>query len=194
MRKWTDAQNETLMEHFNRVLSTRESANALAEKFGGRWTRNMVIGRLHRIGVVHGVYFKDIVKANEARANARQQMQEALKQKREALRAHRLKKQAEIQESKTNRAERAKQAKERRDKKLAEDRTLRTPLTALSPITRDAVMSLNARSCRYPIGSVGVDGFHFCCEPQQAGSSYCRQHHQLCNVVIPIKRRPDRHC
>lgn len=193
MRKWTDAQNETLMEHFNRGLSTRESANALAEKFGGRWTRNMVIGRLHRIGVVHGVYFKDIVKANEARANARQQMQEALKEKREALRAHRLKKQAEIQESKANRAERAKQAKKRRDKKFAEYHKLRTPLTALSPITRDAVMSLNARSCRYPIGSVGVEDFHFCCEPQQPGKSYCTKHHQLCSVVIPIRPRPDRH-
>lgn len=189
MRKWTDAQNETLMEHFNRGLSTRESANALAEKFGGRWTRNMVIGRLHRIGVVHGVYFKDILKANEARANARQQMQEALKEKREALRAHRLKKQAEIQESKANRAERAKQAKERRDKKFADEHKLRTPLTALSLITRDAVMSLNARSCRYPIGSVGVDGFHFCGKTKQPSFSYCAEHQAICTVVVPLKPR-----
>ena len=187
MRKWTDAQNEALKAHFEKGLSTRESADALAEMFGGRWTRNMIIGRRNRLKLSFAQAHGDLARAN-ARSNAlKKQAQAAIREKKRALQEYR---RARPESATQSRMERARLKAEA----MIEEHKWMKPIVSLSESTKKAVLSLKANSCRYPIGTVGDEDFHFCCEPQQAGSSYCQQHHQLCSVVIPIRRRLDRHC
>jgi GcrA cell cycle regulator len=52
----------------------------------------------------------------------------------------------------------------------------------LSRSTSDAVLALKPNSCRYPIGDVGHEGFRFCGEPKEVGSSYCAEHQSLCTT------------
>lgn len=42
--------------------------------------------------------------------------------------------------------------------------------------TTRAVVALERRTCRWPIGDPRVPGFHFCCAPQQPESAYCPEH------------------
>ena len=73
--------------------------------------------------------------------------------------------------------------KDRRAESIEEKFAAENPQPyALQRVTSDAVLALNPNSCRYPIGDVGHEGFHFCCKPKQVASSYCVDHHKLCTT------------
>ena len=55
--------------------------------------------------------------------------------------------------------------------------------------TLAAVLALQSRNCRYPIGSPSQPGFHFCSEETVEGRSYCPEHLQLCVAPIREHRR-----
>jgi hypothetical protein len=178
MMIWSKEQTNLLTKHFKAGLSTRESAEALTQRFGVSFTKNGVIGRRHRLGLVHGVYFKDIAKANAARAEARRQAQDDKKQKRAELKAHKAKKQAEVERTVAARAEKAKQRAEQKEQIIV-------PVLVCDMIdTKEAIMALQPHHCRYPYGQAGRSGFRFCCQPKQGGSRYCAEHRAACTVTI----------
>jgi len=180
MLKWTEAQTKALKEHFEQGLSTRESAEALAEEFGGRWTKNMIIGRRHRLKLSFAEAHGDLAKAIARRNALKKQAQAGLREQKRAL-----------QEYRRARSEKAKEATMQRARLRAEamieENKWMKPIVSCSDSTKQAVLSLKANDCRYPFGTVGDEDFHFCCAPQQPSSSYCAEHHQLCSVVVPIK-------
>ena len=180
MKMWSDKESEILTAHVKNGVSAKESAERLSKLFKEPFTKNGVIGRRHRLGLVHGVYFKDIAKANAARAEARRQAQDEKAQKRAALEAHQAKKRAEIERTVAARAEKAKQQAEAKPKELIVVHDLAGNMSD----TKDAIMSLQPHHCRYPFGQAGKQGFRFCCEPKQEGSSYCAEHRAVCTVVM----------
>ncbi len=180
MKQWTDDQSKVLGEHFKKGFSAKESAEALTKIFGITFTKNSVIGRRNRLGLVHGVYFKEVAKANAARAEARKQAQDERKQKRAALEAHKAQKQAEAERAAAARAERAKQRAEQKQKEQ-----IIVPVLVSDMIdTKSAIMALQPHHCRFPFGQAGRSGFRFCCEPKQEGSSYCAEHRAICTVKV----------
>ena len=180
MLKWTKEQTEALKAHFMDGLSTRESADALAEEFGGRWTKNMVIGRRNRLKLSFAQAHGDLARAI-ARSNAlRKQAQAGIRERKRALQEYR---RARSQSAKEATMERARL----RAEAMIEENKWMKPIVSCSDSTKKAVLSLKANDCRYPLGTVGDEDFKFCCEPQQPGKSYCTEHHQLCSVVIPIR-------
>jgi GcrA cell cycle regulator len=180
MLKWTEAQTEALKEHFEQGLSTRESAEALAEEFGGRWTKNMIIGRRHRLKLSFAEAHGNLAKAIARRAELRKQAQAGLQEKKKALQEYR---RARSEKAKKTTMERACL----RAEAMIEENKWMKPIVSCSDSTKQAVLSLKAHDCRYPFGAVGDEDFHFCGAPQQPGSSYCAEHHQLCSVVVPIR-------
>ena len=52
-----------------------------------------------------------------------------------------------------------------------------------------SLMDLDTGDCRYPYGGDEDDDAKFCGHPAVAGSSYCRPHHDLC-WVKPIPKKP----
>ena len=180
MLKWTEAQTKALKEHFMEGLSTRESAEALAEEFGGRWTKNMIIGRRHRLKLSFAKAHGDLAKAIARRAELRKQAQAGLREKKKALQQYR--------RARSERAKKTTMEKARlRAEAMIEENKWMKPIVSCSDSTKKAVLSLKAYDCRYPFGAVGDKDFHFCGAPQQPGSSYCAEHHQLCSVVVPIR-------
>jgi GcrA cell cycle regulator len=180
MLKWTKEQTEALKAHFMEGLSTRESADALAEEFGGRWTRNMIIGRRNRLKLCVNQAHGDLAKAIARRNELRKQAQAGLREQKRALQEYR---RARSQSAKEATMERARL---RAEATIEENKWMK-PIVSCSDSTKKAVLSLKAHDCRYPFGTVGDEDFQFCCAPQQPGSSYCAEHHQLCSVVIPIR-------
>jgi hypothetical protein len=180
MLKWTDAQTEALKAHFMEGLSTRESADALAEMFGGRWTKNMIIGRRHRLKLSFAEAHGDLAKAIARRNALKKQAQAGLREQKRALQEYR---RARSQSAKEATMERARL---RAEATIEENKWMK-PIVSCSDSTKKAVLSLKANDCRYPFGAVGDEDFHFCCAPQQPGSSYCAEHHLLCSVVVPIR-------
>jgi hypothetical protein len=177
MKQWSEEQISLLIEHFKAGLSTRESAKALTTRFGVPFTKNGVIGRRNRLGLLHGVCFKEIAKVNAARAEARRQAQNESKEKRAELKAHRARKRAKVEHTVAARAEKA--------KKLDLKQIIVFDVADDIIDTKEAIMSLQPNHCRYPYGQAGRSGFRFCCEPNQEGSSYCAEHRAICTVTIP---------
>jgi hypothetical protein len=60
------------------------------------------------------------------------------------------------------------------------------PAPILAPFQRRRgplrVFELEAQHCRYPVSSGLQRDHRFCGKPRQAGSSYCGEHHALCNT------------
>lgn len=55
---------------------------------------------------------------------------------------------------------------------------------------REAVMRLQPKQCRFPIGDVGDADFHFCPEQRAPGeTSYCAKHEALCRTAFAPRPR-----
>ena len=176
---WQQEATDLLIEHYKTGVTASASARIINAKFGTRYTRNAIIGKRDRTG---------LSRANPIQS---QMMRDPLAKA--ALDAHRRRKRAE----RIARLEQAEQSRQRKQEiqRLREAEAYATKMDAIAPVkplaksTVDAIMSLNFRSCRYPIGGVGADDFHFCCEPQDPGSSYCAKHRAICTVFVPLKMK-----
>jgi hypothetical protein len=196
MTTWTKEETEVLADHFQAGVSALDSAIALAETFAKPFTKNMVIGRRRRIGLVYGASAPEVARINSARALAKAENTEAGRAKRTALEAHRAAKREQIEKEKLAKKQRVEAKKERpvamgwpyRQPAQAPCRKhQRSTSTTMSPVTRDAVMSLQAHHCKYPMGVVGDPSFKFCCKPRENPSSYCTEHRSICTVQIEPK-------
>jgi len=177
---WDSAHLDLLETHFNDGLSASESAKKLNAFFGVNLTRNAIIGKRHRLGLVRSIspaHYK--TKTQRAHDLAEENAVNAAKK--------RLKRAEKLASQKSNNA----RQKEINSLKEAVRQAMETekeePIALLSTYTRDAVYGLKFRDCRFPIGIVGAEDFHFCCEPQDAGSSYCKTHRAICTVPLKVK-------
>ena len=172
-QQWPVEQEQMLLEHWNLGWTSTQSAAVLAKTFGGTWTRNTVVGKRDRMGLKRN-------NPNVFRGSAfRRAQPNSDSAKKRLARAERLAAQKQSRE-------RQKEIKRLHEIVSAHlDAEKRRPIVAHTTQTRDAIMALKSNSCRYPIGAVGDADFWFCCEDQDAGSSYCAKHRAICTVVLP---------
>lgn len=176
---WAQEATDLLIEHYKTGVTASASAKIINAKFSTQYTRNAIIGKRDRVGL--------------SRANPIQSQIKRDPLAKAALDAHRRRKRAE----RIARLERAEQSRQRQQeiRRLREAEAHAAKMDAVAPVkpfaksTVDAIMSLNFRSCRYPVGAVGADDFHFCCEPQDEGSSYCATHRAICCIKVPLKMK-----
>ena len=176
---WAQETTDLLIEHYKTGVTASASARIINAKFGTQYTRNAVIGRRDRVGLSG---------ANQIQSRpARDPLVKA------AIDAERRRKRAE----RIAKLEREQQSLKRRKEiaALKQAEAYAAKLDAIAPIqpyaksTTDAILSLGFKSCRYPIGAVGADDFHFCCQPRDEGSSYCADHRAICTVKMPLKMK-----
>jgi GcrA cell cycle regulator len=185
---WTQEETDLLAEHFKAGMSALESAIGLGERFGRGYTKNMVIGRRRRCGLVYGARAPEVSRVNSARALSRTIFSEAECAKRRALEVHRAAKREQSKNERLARQERTQTKKAqpasgwpyRQPVKPLVREQQRPASSRLTVVTRDAVMGLTAKSCRYPIGDIGDPSFKFCCEPRDVSSPYCAHHRSIC--------------
>jgi GcrA cell cycle regulator len=179
---WDKAHLEMLEIHFTDGLSASESAKLINVHFSLSLTRNAVIGKRHRLGMVRKISYMHY-KTSAQRAHDLAEQNAVNNAKKRLKRAEKL----AAQKSSLARQNEIISLKEA--VRLAMETEKEQPIAALSTHTRDAVMALKANSCRFPIGIVGAEDFHFCCQPQDAGSPYCKTHRLICTVVLPVRAR-----
>lgn len=174
---WVQEATDLLIEHYNTGATASASAKMINAKFGTQYTRNAVIGKRDRVGLgranpIQSHVTRDPLAIAALDAARRRKRAERIAQLKLAEQSR--KRQLEIQALKRAEAYAAK-------------------LDAIAPVkpgaksTSDAIMSLGFNSCRYPVGAVGADDFHFCCKPRDEDSSYCADHRAICTVRIPLK-------
>lgn len=176
---WTQEATDLLIEHYKTGITASASAKMINAKFGTKYTRNAIIGKRDRVGLgranrvaSHVVRDPTVIAALDA-ARRRKRAERIAKLEREEASRQRQKEIAAL--------------------KLAE--AYAAKLDAIAPIrphaksTADAIMSLGFNSCRYPVGAVGADDFHFCCKPRDEGSSYCADHRAICTIKVPLKMK-----
>ena len=174
---WAQEATDMLIEHYKTGVTASASARIINAKFGTQYTRNAVIGRRDRVGLSGA----NRIQSRPARDPL---IKAAIDAERRRKRAERIAKLEREQQS-------LKRKKEIAALKQAE--AYAAKLDAIAPIrpyaksTADAIMSLAFKSCRYPIGAVGADDFHFCCQPRDEGSSYCTDHRAICTVKVPLQ-------
>jgi len=182
MNTWTQDQLEMLEAHFKDGLSCTESARLINRQFSLSLSRNSVIGKRHRMGMVRDISYSHF-KTNVQRAHELAAKNAVYNATRRLKRAERMAKQKATKE----------RQKEINGLKEAVRNAMETekeqPIALLSTYTRDAVDGLRRGDCRFPIGVVGAPDFHFCCEPQDEGSSYCKTHRAICTVYVPLKMK-----
>jgi GcrA cell cycle regulator len=182
MNTWTQDQLEMLEAHFKDGLSCTESARLINRQFSLSLSRNSVIGKRHRMGMVRGISYSHF-KTNIQRAHEMTAKNAVYNATRRLKRAERMAKQKATKE----------RQREINGLKEAVRNAMETekeqPIALLSTYTRKAVDSLKRGDCRFPIGVVGAPDFHFCCEPQDKGSSYCKTHRAICTVYVPLKMK-----
>lgn len=174
---WQQEATDLLIEHYKMGVTASASAKIINAKFGKQYTRNAIIGKRDRVG---------LGRANPIQS---QMMRDPLAKA--ALDAARRRKRAE----RIAQLELAEQSRKRQREidALKQAEAYAAKLDAIAPIkpgaksTSDAIMSLGFRSCRYPVGAVGADDFHFCCKPRDEDSSYCADHRAICMVKVALK-------
>lgn len=174
---WAQEATDLLIEHYKTGVTASASARIINAKFGTHYTRNAIIGKRDRVGL--------------SRANPIQSQMARDPLVKAAIDAERRRKRAE----RIAKLEREQQSLKRKKEiaALKQAEAYAAKIDALAPIrphaksTADAILSLGFNSCRYPIGAVGADDFHFCCKPRDEGSSYCAHHRAICTVYAPLK-------
>lgn len=180
MNTWTQDQLEMLEAHFKEGLSCTESARLINRQFSLSLSRNSVIGKRHRMGMVRDISYSHF-KTNIQRAHELAAKNAVYNATRRLKRAERMAKQKATKE-------RQKEINGLKEAiRNAMEAEKEQPIALLSTYTRAAVDGLKRGDCRFPIGVVGSPDFRFCCEPQDEGSSYCKTHRAICTVYVPLK-------
>ena len=180
MIPWDQEMNTMLIDHWKRGYSASQSARIIGETYGHVVSRNAIIGKRSRMGLVrhldHAMYNTtraEKIAKQSATYNARQRLKRAEK----------------IAALKASKARDAEIKRLREAVKHAQETEKETAIDVLSIYTRDAVVGLKRNQCRFPINIVGAPDFHFCHEVKDDGSSYCAHHRAICCIKVPLKMK-----
>lgn len=180
MIPWDDEMHAMLIDHWKRGYAASQSARIIGETYGHVVSRNAIIGKRSRMGLVrhldHSMYNTtkaEKIAKQSATYNARKRLKRA--EKMAALKASKAR-EAEIKRL-------------REAVKYAQETERERAIDVLSIYTRDAVVGLKRNQCRFPIGIVGLPDFHFCHEVKDEGSSYCAHHRAICSIKVPLKMK-----
>lgn len=133
--------------------SASKISDYLNDQFGTKLTRNAVIGKFHRDGIV----FFTTPASQQKRIAKRPPRRHARKQSAPQPKPPKMKAEPFTKHT---------------------DDFIPPPARGLGVL---AVASLQTHDCRYPIGEPEDMDFRFCHERQRQGSSYCEHHHRVCN-------------
>lgn len=181
MLTWTKQHDEKLM----RLWSSGLSASRIAGEMGAGFTRNMVIGRIMRMRT-RSAQIKTACERREAeRIEKHKQMKERIKREKE----ERI--QAEI-EARIAREKQRDRLKKRPRHPITVPLPERAPAVMLATSTvasgaAAAVLALNSKTCRWPIGDVQSPDFRFCLAPTHE-HRYCPQHRAKSRAVVLDKK------
>jgi GcrA cell cycle regulator len=190
MSNWTEARVETLKALWAEGLT----ASQVAKKLGGGTTRNSVLSKVHRLGLVQGKAASPTQRRstsskwkpendeilirlwNEDVATAEIAARFGVTPAWISINARRLGLPA-----------RTAAQRERARRQFAESAGLpaeieyEAPADAVTGVVR-ATLALQDAACRYPIGDPvhNPETFHFCMAPACDDSPYCAVHHALC--------------
>ena len=163
---WTPERTELLKTLWDRGFS----ASQIAYRLGEGISRNSVLGKAHRLGIV----------INGQRTAAYVKSVRAKKRPSVAANLSKLEKRLFGKYMSGFNADRTANS----DKSVSE--------AAISPtdedIARVQFSELSERDCRFPVGTPGNPGFGFCALPKMPGSSYCEPHHCRTHTPVPVKR------
>ena len=180
MIPWNDEMHAMLIDHWKRGYAASQSARIIGETYNHVVSRNAIIGKRSRMGLVRNLDPKlynttkaERIAKQSATYNARKRLKRAEKM-------------AAIKASKAHDAE----IKRLREAvKHAQETEKEVPIAVMTTYTRDAVVGLKRNQCRFPIGIVGSPDFHFCHEVKDDGSSYCAHHRSVCCFKVPLKMK-----
>ena len=182
MIPWDQEMNTMLIDHWKRGYSASQSARIIGETFSHVVSRNAIIGKRSRMGLVRNIskeYFRTSAQRAEELAS-----KNVVENERKRLK--RAEKMAALKASKARDAE----IKRLREAvKHAQETEKEVPVAVMTTNTRDAVVGLKRNQCRFPIGIVGAPDFHFCHEVKDEGSSYCAHHRAICCIKVPLKMK-----
>lgn len=166
---WTPERTELLRTLWDRGFS----ASQIAYRLGGGISRNSVLGKAHRLGVV--------IKGQ--RTTAYGKSVRAKKKPNVALTS------SEIGCSLFGKS----LFKLKTGRPVKSDKSgFEPPISqSVNDIARVQFSELSETHCRFPVGTPGTSGFGFCGLPRIPGSSYCSGHHARCWQPVPVRKRPE---
>lgn len=180
MIPWNDEMHAMLIDHWKRGYAASQSARIIGETYNHVVSRNAIIGKRSRMGLVRNLDPKlynttkaERIAKQSATYNARKRLKRA--EKMAALKA--------------SKARDAEVKRLREAVKHAQETEKEVPIAVMTTYTRDAVVGLKRNQCRFPIGIVGAPDFHFCHEVKDDGSSYCAHHRAICSMKVPLKMK-----
>jgi GcrA cell cycle regulator len=149
------------VERLKKLWQDGLSASQIAAEMGGV-TRNAVIGKVHRLGLSGRGQPTSTIK-RQRRAHA-----PAVRRARQALTIGNLALKADV---------------------LAETE-LRPRRNVVVPIAKKlTIFALTERTCKWPIGDPGDEGFHFCGHDSLEGAPYCEYHAGVAYQVPEPRKR-----
>lgn len=169
MAEWSEAQIETLTAMWREGASCSEIARAI----GSGFTRNAVIGKVHRL---------KLDRARPARAaTGRKPHRNRGAPKAEAIAARVATRKEDVARARTVQPALA-------PAMAAEPFELRAELV-IPPEQRLSLLQLTERTCKWPIGDPLEPGFHFCGGAALEGKPYCAPHWQRAHAAPPAPVR-----
>lgn len=175
MSGWTDEEIAFIKESFHEGLSANQIARMISVKFKAVRTRNSVISKLNRMGLLRGKPATSLAKRQGGRRRA--------KDIRGTGKGAPPKPASSPWRSEAMRKSPAPEFKVEPFVAAAED--VEIPLAQ-----RKTIQTLEAKDCRWPIGDPQQADFHFCGKDKVQGLPYCESHARRAYQPIQVRRKP----
>ena len=160
---WTEKAISILKQRFTEGWSASQIAGEIATQQAGKFSRNAVIGKIHRLGLYEGA---------TSRRSGPAPSRRAVKDRARAMRAP-----APRPEFTATQIKQADMARLREMPPLQVDGELVTVLT------------IRGNQCRYPYGDPRNEEFAFCARPCGVVGPYCADHARLCYTPSAHRKR-----
>ena len=157
MAGWTDEAIVMMKSLFELGQSGTQIKDELNARFGTAFSRNAVIGKLHRVGLrrAEGFIYQGVKRQRRERAPRRQYRKSSVQWTPEGIAPVRLPVECDMD------------AIMRRQQDDA----------AIPRAQRKTLWQLKPGDCRWPVGDPGTPDFFFCGAAKIKGAAYCRAHH-----------------
>lgn len=178
--EWTDDRIEKMMKLWNEG----RSASEIARELGGGTTRNMVIGKVHRVQIADG---KRRPQPDYKKMKAGRAPPAAPRERSAPLPREKVAPQAATSEPVKAYSVVAFVPPRPKAPKPAPSQAL-----VLAPPSTDAkcsVYELSHDTCRWPLGDPLSEDFGFCGHPPLDGKPYCNYHTRLAVTAMPTRKR-----